>query len=139
MNAYELANKLQEIYEQDLKANCWDDSIQCATTMLCQQADKIKNMEQWEKRHLDRIEQLEKEVEHYKNKADYFDKRELELLAEIRSLEKSNTELSFRAVYAERTLHVIERHYDQLETFSSSGNNEEDVGNTDGTLPKGKA
>lgn len=38
--------------------------------------------------------------EHYKNKADYLDKRELELLAEIARLEKD--------------LHMVQRHYDQL-------------------------
>lgn len=133
MNAYELADECDKVYVLVDYA-----IIKQAANMLRQQADKIGNMEQWEKRHLDRIEQLEKEVEHYKNKADYLDKRELELLAEIRSLEKSNTELSFRAVYAERTLHVIERHYDQLETFSPSGNNAQSISEDDKALPKGK-
>ena len=67
---------------------------------------------------------LEKELEHYKNKANYLDSRELELLSEITSLEKS--------------LHMIQRHYDMLETFSSSGNTAQDAGNTNETLPKGK-
>ena len=127
--------------------------------------------------------------EHYKNKADYLDKRELELLAEIAKLEKD--------------LHMVQRHYDQLnlpdgyvvvcvhcakelkidfdepndleakvkkyeevlhaianeqielshdkikwqcedhirwarEALSSSGNNAQDVGNTEETLLKGK-
>ena len=86
---------------------------------------------------LDRVSKLEKQVEHYKNKAEYLDKRELELLAEIKSLKEDNTDLAFRAVYAERTLHVIERHYDELETFSPSGNNAQDVGNTNTNLPNG--
>jgi len=38
--------------------------------------------------------------EHYKNKAEYLDKRELELLAEIARLEKD--------------LHMVQRHYDQV-------------------------
>ena len=33
----------------------------------------------------------------------------------IAELEKENTDLVFRAVYAEKTMHMIERHYDQLE------------------------
>lgn len=86
---------------------------------------------------VDRIADLEKQVEHYKNKAEYLDKRELELLAEIKTLEKDNTDLAFRAVYAEKTLHMIERHYDELEMFSPSGNNAQDVGNTNINLPNG--
>ena len=38
----------------------------------------------------------------------------------------------------EKDLHMIQRHYDLLGTFSSSGNNAQDVGNTNETLPKGK-
>ena len=38
----------------------------------------------------------------------------------------------------EKDLHMIQRHYDILETFSPSGNNAECVGNTNETLPKGK-
>lgn len=71
----------------------------------------------------DRIADLEKQVDHYKNKAEYLDKRELELLSEITSLEKD--------------LHMIQRHYDQLEMFSPSGNNAQDVGNTNINLPNG--
>jgi hypothetical protein len=62
------------------------------------------------------LRQQADQIEHYKNKAEYLDKRELELLAEIKELEKINVDLSFRAVYAEKTLHMIERHYDQLDT-----------------------
>jgi hypothetical protein len=38
----------------------------------------------------------------------------------------------------EKDLHMIQRHYDLLETFSPSGNNAGYVGNTNETLPKGK-
>ena len=61
MNAYELADELLR------------DNTQLtvkAAYMLRQQAD--------------RIAELEKQVEHYKNKSEYLDKRELELLKVVR-------------------------------------------------------
>jgi hypothetical protein len=38
----------------------------------------------------------------------------------------------------EKDLYMIQRHYDQLETFSPSGNNTQSVGNINETLPKGE-
>jgi hypothetical protein len=38
----------------------------------------------------------------------------------------------------EKDLYMIQRHYDQLETFSPSGNNAQSVGNINETLPKGE-
>ena len=67
MNAHKVADDLQE---------CIDDGstdlvcVQEAVTVIRQQADRIAD--------------LEREVEHYKNKAEYLDKRELELLSEGR-------------------------------------------------------
>lgn len=71
MNAYELADKLS--------VDVWDEativgSIHLGIKMLRQQAD--------------RIAELENELKHYKNKAEYLDKRELELLAEVKELHK---------------------------------------------------
>ena len=37
----------------------------------------------------------------------------------------------------EKDLYMIQRHYDQLETFSPSGNNSQDMNNADKNLPKG--
>ena len=79
MTAYKLADELDKY-----KGIATRD----AAKMLRQQAD--------------RIAELEREVEHYKNKIEYLDKREIELLAELTSLEKD--------------LHMIQRHYDQLES-----------------------
>ena len=55
MNAYELADELDNI----LKAIGLEDNR--VPTMLRQQAEKINNMEIWEKKYLDRIAELEKE------------------------------------------------------------------------------
>jgi hypothetical protein len=78
MNAYELAKQLLHcICDGSTDLVC----VEQAAHMLCQQADLI---------------------EHYKNKAEALDKRELELLAELKSLEKD--------------LYMIQRHYDQLDT-----------------------
>ena len=74
--------------------------------------------------------------EHYKNKAEYLDKRELELLAEIKELKKqlafmegeypeptivqkmqefANLEQALRRIdELEKDLHMVQRHYDQL-------------------------
>ena len=43
----------------------------------------------------------------------------------IAELEKENTDLVFRAVYAEKTMHMIERHYDQLEAQTKPLSDEE--------------
>ena len=200
MNAYELADKLEWHWDND----CRSPAVSKSADMLRQQADSI---------------------EHYKNKADYLDKRELELLAEIKELKK---QLAFmegeypeptivqklqefatleqalnRIAELEKDLHMVQRHYDQLnipdgyvvvcvhcakelkidfdepndleakiakyeevlhaiandyhelsdhkievqvrnhkrwarDVLSLSGNNAEDVGNTEETLPKGK-
>ena len=99
MNAYELADELQKHGLNGDNYGLFNKRIQ---NMLRQQADRIAD--------------LEKQVEHYKNKAEALDKRELELLAEIDKLEKINVDISFKAAYAEKTLHIIERHYDQLDT-----------------------
>ena len=55
MNAYELADELDNI----LKAIGLEDNR--VPAMLRQQAEKINNMEIWEKKYLDRIAELEKE------------------------------------------------------------------------------
>ena len=55
MNAYELADELDKM----LKTIGLEDNR--VPTMLRQQAEKINNMEIWEKKYLDRIEELEKE------------------------------------------------------------------------------
>jgi hypothetical protein len=55
MNAYELADELDKM----LKSIGLEDNR--VPTMLRQQAEKISNMEIWEKKYLDRIEELEKE------------------------------------------------------------------------------
>ena len=55
MNAYELADELDKM----LKTIGLEDNR--VPTMLRQQAEKINNMEIWEKKYLDRIAELEKE------------------------------------------------------------------------------
>ncbi len=59
MNAYELADELDKV----LKAIGLEDSR--VPTMLRQQAEKISNMEIWEKKYLDRIEELENQLDKY--------------------------------------------------------------------------
>jgi hypothetical protein len=56
MNSYDLADELDNI----LKAIGLEDNR--VPTMLRQQAEKINNMEIWEKKYLDRIEELEKQL-----------------------------------------------------------------------------
>jgi len=51
MNEYDLADRLEEFYT--------GTHIQKAAETIRQQAEKIKNMEIWEKKYLDRIEELE--------------------------------------------------------------------------------
>lgn len=70
MNAYELADDVKNI-SNTIEALEW---VQKASPLLRQQAD--------------RIAELENELKHYKNKAEYLDKRELELLAEVKELHK---------------------------------------------------
>ncbi len=55
MNAYDLADRLEEFYK--------GTHIQKAAETIRQQAEKISNMEIWEKKYLDRIEELEKDLE----------------------------------------------------------------------------
>ena len=85
MNAYKLADELQKHGLNGDNHGLFNKRIQ---NMLRQQAN--------------RIVELEKQAEHYKNKVEALDKRELELLAELKSLEKD--------------LYMIQRHYDQLDT-----------------------
>lgn len=118
MNAYELA----KILETNKFLNPNHTKEMC--NMLLQQATEKAESENRVKELERRLERYQMALEYWKNKAEYLDKRELELLAEIASLEKS--------------LHMIQRHYDLLGTFSPSGNNAQDVGNTNETLPKGK-
>jgi hypothetical protein len=54
MNAYELAQELEWLQDEYYY-------IKESADMLRQQAEKISNMEAWEKKYLDRIEELEKE------------------------------------------------------------------------------
>jgi hypothetical protein len=83
MNAYELADR--GFNSERLKyPDLWNLCIEMSK-MLLQQADQI---------------------EHYKNKAEALDKRELELLAELR---QNTIDLSFRAVYAEQSLKIAEK------------------------------
>jgi len=56
MNAYELADELDRV----LQAVGCDNRV---PRMLRQQAEKIKNMEIWEKKYLDRIAELENQLE----------------------------------------------------------------------------
>ena len=77
---------------------------------------------------LERVRELEKQVEYYKNKAEYLDKRELELLAEVKELHKiaqvmamqesdARKSLNFskaRIVKYEQVLHSIANDYHEL-------------------------
>lgn len=100
MTAYELSDQLIE---------CITDG---STDLVC-----VEQAAQMLRQQADRIAELETKVKHYKNKIEYLDKREVELLAMVKNLENDNADLAFRAVYAEKTLHIIERHYDQLESI----------------------
>jgi hypothetical protein len=61
MNAYELALQLQVESSQAEYGYVVDDwkLLDDSATMLRQQAEKIRNMEIWEKKYLDRIAELE--------------------------------------------------------------------------------
>ena len=58
MNANELADKLEEWYNYSHENMCNE-----AATMLRQQQEQIKNLHQWEKRYLDVIHSLERQLE----------------------------------------------------------------------------
>ena len=60
MNAYELADDLEN--SNGLQYITKVGLVSLSAHMLRQQAEKIRNMEIWEKKYLDRIEELEKEV-----------------------------------------------------------------------------
>lgn len=74
MSAHKLADDLQE---------CIDDGstdlvcVQEAAILIRQQAERIAELQK-------RLERYQMALKHYKNKADYLDKRELELLAMLR-------------------------------------------------------
>ena len=59
MNAYELAEDLEN--SNGLQYITKVGLVSLSAKMLRQQAEKISNMEIWEKKYLDRIEELEKE------------------------------------------------------------------------------
>ena len=87
----------------------WEE-IPNVVSMLRQQADRIAELEKLlQESAMHNISVTSQADEHY---------------ARVKELEKD--------------LHMIQRHYDLLETFSPSGNNAERVGNTNETLPKGK-
>ena len=87
MNAYELADKLWEFHNA---FNLGD--VQC---LIREQADKIKNMEIWEKKYLDRIEGLEKEkIRAYDNGYEDGQKSLQDQADRIAELEKENMKLN---------------------------------------------
>ena len=45
MNAYELADKLDKIYDQGLETNTWDDSVKDSANMLRQLAKEKAKLE----------------------------------------------------------------------------------------------
>ena len=57
MNAYELADLMLDV------TDCESSEYYQAGLMLRQQAEKIKNMEVWEKKYLDRIATLENQLD----------------------------------------------------------------------------
>jgi hypothetical protein len=57
MNAYELADLMLDV------TDCESSEYYQAGLMLRQQAEKIKNMEIWEKKYLDRIATLENQLD----------------------------------------------------------------------------
>ena len=60
MNVYELADDLEN--SNGLQYITKVGLVSLSAQMLRQQAERISNMEIWEKKYLDRIEELEKEV-----------------------------------------------------------------------------
>jgi hypothetical protein len=77
MNAYELAQELEWLQDEYYY-------IKESADMLRKQAEKISNMEIWEKKYLDRIEELEKEI------------KELHKIAQIMALQESNARKSLQ-------------------------------------------
>jgi len=61
MNAYELADELENYVWMNPNNN--RDYCKEVKDMLRQQAEKIKNMEIWEKKYLDRIATLENQLD----------------------------------------------------------------------------
>ena len=73
MNALELANEIEQaIADQEfatLKSEKWHKDI---AYFVRQQQEKIKNLEQWEKRQLDLIEHQQAEIEALKTENKFF-------------------------------------------------------------------
>ena len=82
MNAYELADELDKM----LKSIGLEDNR--VPTMLRQQAEKISNMEIWEKKYLNHIAELEKQL----NECGHYEAMmHDEYMERIKELEKSLT------------------------------------------------
>lgn len=99
MNAYELADKLQEL---DAKLHL---------IVLFKSAEMLR--------------QQAGELEYYKVR----DSSHIKIIKEQAD----------RITELEKDLYMIQRHYDQLETFSPSGNNAQDVSNINKNLQNGKS
>lgn len=87
MNAYELALHLQVESSQAEYGYIVDDwkLLDDAANMLRQQAEKISNMEIWEKKYLDRIAELENQLDKYSH---YEAMTHQEYMQQIMQLEK---------------------------------------------------
>jgi hypothetical protein len=59
MNAYELADELTKMF----RGEEYDRLIHEIPDMLRQQQEQIENLKQWERRHLDVIHSLERQLE----------------------------------------------------------------------------
>jgi hypothetical protein len=59
MNAYELADELTKMF----RGEEYDRLIHEIPDMLRQQQEQINNLKQWERRHLDVIHSLERQLE----------------------------------------------------------------------------
>jgi len=87
MDAYDLADRLEEFYS--------GTHIQKASETIRQQAEKISNMEIWEKKYLDRIAELEKEkIRAYDNGYEDGQKSLQDQADRIAELEKENMKLN---------------------------------------------
>jgi hypothetical protein len=62
MNANELADELKERIKWAIIPDFWSLKINEAATMLRQQQEQIENLKQWERRHLDVIHSLERQL-----------------------------------------------------------------------------
>ena len=82
MNAYELADGLSKMYIETDNHGLFNKRIQ---NMLRQQAEKISNMEVWEKKYLDKIEELENQLDKYSH---YEAMTHQEYMQQIMQLEK---------------------------------------------------